>query len=162
MNMNIPSLKKVNIAKGSKIDLFDQLALVNFSSAPVAINISHLEDQERYLEFIEEYINENEIRLIPYPICVLVKDDLYSEKLLIIKKLKGAPNFYNQKIKPLNLKENALLKRISLLQNKIKNNNIAESQNVFKNYARYTKEVDLLDRQGKFINKIILRGNEDE
>ena len=104
---------------------------------------------------IESYIEEHDVRMIPYPICVLSSEDIQSTSLLVIKNLKNSPNFFNQKIKTLNLKENALLKRINLLQSKLKNNNIAQSQRTLKDFSYVTQEIDLLDRQSRFIRKII-------
>jgi hypothetical protein len=153
--MSIPSLKKVNIAKSKKTELYAQLDLVSFTGAPVAINIAHLEGQVDILKNIESYIEENEVRLIPYPVCVLCSEDIQSSSLLIIKNLRNSPNFFNQKIKTLNLKENALLKRINLLQSKLKNNNTPQSQRILRDFSSVTQEIDLLDRQSRFIKKII-------
>lgn len=153
--MSIPSLKKVNIAENNLSDLSGQLDLINFDNAPVAISISHIKDQYSVVQKIEEYIVENNLKLLPYPVCLITNENIRSNSLIIIKETKEAPRFFLQKIKSLNLKENAILKKISLLQTKIRSTNISQSKETFKNYSQATRRINKLQRQSSFINEIL-------
>lgn len=153
--MSIPSLKKVNISEERINDLKGQLDQISFDGAPVAISISHIKDQYSLTRQIEEYLVEKNRKMIPYPICLITSVNIQSSSLIVIKETKEAPRFFLQKIKSLNLKENAILKKIALLQTKIKSTNITLSQNTFKEYSKATKKIHDLERQSNFINDIL-------
>jgi hypothetical protein len=154
--MSIPSLKKVNLSQDIT-ELTGQLDQISFDDVPLAINISHLKEQIQAIKIIETYIKDNRIKLTPYPISIITTEDYKSSELLILNDTKEFPRFFSQKIKPLNLKENALLKKIYLLQEKIKGTDIKASKDVFQNYAATSKKINMLNRQSTFID-IILKG----
>lgn len=154
--MSIPSLKKVNISQDRIDDLKSQLDQISFDGAPVAISISHIKDQYSVTTQIEDYIIKKKIELIPYPICLITSENIQSNLLIIIKETNEAPKFFLQKIKSLNLKENAILKKIALLQEKIRNTNIAQSKSTFKKYSFSTRKINNLQIQSNFINDILM------
>lgn len=152
--MSIPSLKKVNLSQ-DLTELTSQLDQISFDDVPLAINISHLKDQLKAIGIIEQYIKDNRIRLNPYPVSIITTEEYKSDELLILTDTKYFPRFYSQKLKPLNLKENALLKKISLLQEKIKSIDMPSSKAVFKKYAKTSRKINLLQRQSAFIDTIL-------
>lgn len=152
--MSIPSLKKVNLSQ-DLTELTTQLDQISFDDVPLAINISHLKEQTQAIKIIEDYIKNNRISLTPYPISIITSENYKSSDLLILTDTKNFPRFFSQKIKPLNLKENALLKKIYLLQEKIKNTDIKSSKDIFKKYATTNRKIDMLNRQSTFIDTIL-------
>lgn len=152
--MSIPSLKKVNLSQNIT-ELRSQLDLISFDDVPLALNIAHLRDQKMAIHQIEKYIKDKRINVLPYPISVITTEKFISNKLLIMNNPKFFPKFFIQKLKPLNLKENALLKKINLLQEKIKNTDIISSKRIFESYAKTNRKINILRKQEEFINGIL-------
>ena len=116
--MAIPSFKQVNINFPTKEKIFEQLSLHQFGQLPYIFTISHLEDEVQALSFIEEYLQENDISNYPYPIYIISTLKLYKGPFTLFEKIEELPRFFKQKIKQLNTKENKILQKIYLKQQK--------------------------------------------
>ena len=116
-------------------------------------SISHLQDEVQALSFIEEYLQENDISNYPYPIYIISTIKLYNGPFKLFEKVEELPQFFKQKIKQLNTKENKILQKIYLKQQNLKNMNGVDFTYILKQYAdshkiiyNNMKEADFLDR----------------
>jgi hypothetical protein len=119
--MPVPSYKQVNIKSSLKAEVYNQLNTHQFGQVPYVLNIDHLEDQMMALASIEDYFSDKEIPQYPYPIYVISTLENFGGQLKIFRSFQECPQFFRQKVKQLNVKENKILQRIYLKQNKLKN-----------------------------------------
>ncbi|MCT4641961.1 MAG: hypothetical protein N4A33_06640 [Bacteriovoracaceae bacterium] len=154
--MALPSLKKINLSKTTEPELYAQLSTIKFSLSPIILGVTAIEDQKAAVQTIDKFIKEKKIRTIPYPICIQVsQEDIHSQSCLVIKDAKEAPQFFSQKVKPLNLKENQLLSKVNLLQSKIFSSNSDEIEPILKEYTKNHKTIFSLEKQEAFFKEVL-------
>lgn len=155
--MPIPSYKQVHIKSDKRELIFEQLILHLFGQVPYIFSISHLGDQIEALKSIEDFIEENELSNYPYPNYIISSIKNYSGSLNIFKSLEECPSFFKQKIKQLNIKENKILQKIYLKQNKIKNMRDIEYRPYLEEYGHAHKKMSDLYNEEFFLKNILTK-----
>ena len=109
--MVIPSYKKIHLKSDKIEDVNDQLSELNFSHSPHIIIISHLKDESESLalECLEHFFRESSLSLDVYPIYIATNlYDASNSELTLISAPAKAPQFFQQKIKPLPFCKNSI------------------------------------------------------
>ena len=70
------------------------------------------ENQLVVLDYIEEYLNSINKRMIPYDVYIITTVDNYTGPLSIFSEMNSLPHHYRRKNRPLNTKEANIMKKI--------------------------------------------------
>lgn len=153
--MPIPSYKQIHIKSSERNIIFEQLDSHCFGQVPYLICIDHMSEQESILKSLEFYFDQKETNVYPYPVYIISNIENYKGELLIINSLDNSPQFFKQKIKQLNVKENKILQKIKLKQNSLQNIKRQDYNPFINNYAKIHKELKLLHQEQLFYDKLL-------
>lgn len=134
--MGLPLYKVLEIYDPKKPALWAKLANAPIGQQPVVVDISRLNEKElSALEYIEEFIRLKKARPFPYPLYIISKIKNHRGVLELVPSVEKLPQYYKKKNRPLNMKENTLMAKVSLKQGKLENINIDEFTPVADAYA---------------------------
>jgi hypothetical protein len=155
--MPIPSYKQVHIKGSDQNNITKQLSIHKYGNIPYVFIITHLENQIEAIENIETYLKDYEVPLWPYPIYVISSLTEYSGSLDIFDDIKSCPQFYNQKVKTPNVKEQDILHKLTLKQKNISNLKSYEYKPALDNYATGHKTIYRLSSEGLYLENLLFK-----
>ena len=113
--MNLPNYTIIHITSSKEEYIHQELSKVEFQQYPIVFNLLGLkEHQLSVIVQIENYLDINNIFTMPYGVYIISDCIDYGGKLTICPEPGLLPQFYKQKTKNLNNKENNLLKKINM------------------------------------------------
>ena len=140
--MGLPLYKILEIYDPKRAAVWAKLANAPVGAQPVAIDLSNLGDRElEALEYIEEFVRLQKTRAFPYPLYVVSNIKNHRGVLELVPSLEHLPQYYKKKNRPLNMKENSMMAKVSLKQGKLENINLDEFKPLAKTYAAKHKVI---------------------
>lgn len=153
--MSLPCYKIIHLNSIEPRMIVSQLSKLNFYESPIVLNIEHLEDkQSEAIEYIDDYFVESGIDLFPYSVYVIGDCPFYTGKIFVAKDKASLPQFFNQKTKILNVKENSINAKVNLKKQKFLGIKSSVYKPVIKEYGRTHKRIYQLQREMDFLNTI--------
>ena len=153
--MLVPTFKTISINSAEKRMIDAQLDQYEFGTYPYILTINEIiEGQLECLTNIEEYIEEKEITLIPYPIYIIGDIKNYKGKLEVFSSKKEIPRFYNQKERVLNSKEEQIFNKVQLKQRNLNSIQSIDFTPTLKEYARTHKKINELELELHYLAEL--------
>ncbi len=153
--MAVPCFKVYKVISSDKEQLLLLLKQINFSSAPIIIQIQFVEENQLVvLDYIEEYLNSINKRMIPYDVYIITTVDNYTGPLSIFSEMNSLPHHYRRKNRPLNTKEANIMKKIVLKQTNIQNLNEKDYKETIQLYSQNQTELKQLSQYEHFLKQI--------
>ena len=151
----MPCFKIYKFITSEKSEFIKQLKMINFSSNPVILQITNLENQQlNVLGYIEEFLVSIGKKFFPYDVYVISTCHEYTGSLSVFSDINLVPKHFKRKNRPLNSKEANLMKKVNLKQINLKNLNEKDYTAVLKKYAQEQKDLKLLSEQEYFLKKL--------
>lgn len=155
--MQIPSYQYIVINSDHKSNIFEQLQVLNFGKRPYLFDVTNLNDELSAITFIDEYIEQFNVALFPYPIFIITNQLGASKMLETFSGLYDCPQFFNQKSKNLSSAEQKLLTKLELKVNKLNTIKDQSYNENIKQYASKHKEIHSLTLQNLYLEKLLNR-----
>ncbi len=152
--MAIPSYKQININNSSVESVKDQLDLHVFGQLPFILTISHLSNEAEALSSIEDYLEQKSITNYPYPIYIVSTIKNHNGLFSIFETQHECPQFFNQKIKQLNSRENKIIQKVYLKQKNLQNMQGHNFEETLHKYAQNHKEIHILEKEKDFLRSL--------
>jgi hypothetical protein len=150
--MALPCFKIYKFITSEKSEFTSQLKMINFSSSPVVLQITNLEDKQlTVLGHIEEFLESIGKKFFPYDVYIISTCHEYTGHLSVFSNINLVPKHFKRKNRPLNSKEANLMKKVNLKQINLKNLNEKDYTLVLKKYAQEQKELKYLSEQEHFL-----------
>ncbi len=125
---------------------------------PIVLNILHVQQQDDLLFFLDQlrdYLAEKNIHpKTPYPIYIQTDIIKYSPDFIIISE-QYQNRYFLHRSSHSKGKENAILKKISILKQAILNHPIAQIHDELKEYSHKSKKLKDLCSANNFYNKVV-------
>ena len=137
--MPLPLFRVVEILEVRRSSIWSKLVNAPIGKQPVVVDVRTARDMElEALELVDEYLEENNVRDFPYKLYVLTNLSQHP-RLEVFKSWDDLPSFFKKKNRPLNMKENTLMAKVTLKQNSMENINFSEVQETLASYANKHK-----------------------
>lgn len=158
--MALANYKILHLNSFEKRMIYAQLSQLEMTDGPYVLIITHLlENQIEALSSIDEYLQENDLSLFPYPLYIIGYAPEYRGKLNLIFDKKFLPKFFNIKTRPLNIKENIVMNKINLIKENLKSIQHNEYQPIINEFSRTHKIIAEIHSENHFYQKIIAQTN---
>ena len=156
--MIIPNYKTIVLNGQDKQIIHQKLSSVDWNNSPVVINIIQLKEMQiKVLSILEECFEQMSLSLFPYGIYILAYCPEYKGKLTIVNSTKELPQFFQQKTRQLNSKENFALNKVTLKRSNLQGLRGEEYQTLLKYYADNHKKIHHLQSEFLFLDKVNLQ-----
>ncbi|MBC74483.1 MAG: hypothetical protein CME64_00550 [Halobacteriovoraceae bacterium] len=147
--MPLPLFRVVEILEVKRSSIWAKLANAPIGKQPVAVDVRPAKELEyEALELVDEYLTKNKVRDFPYKLSVLTNLGEHP-RLEVFKHWDDLPAFFKRKNRPLNMKENTLMAKVTLKQKNMENINIEEVEETISSYANKHK---LLAKKQSYLN----------
>lgn len=159
--MGLALFKTIEIYDHKRPAIWAKLSNAGIGQQPLAIDLRKLGPEEGpALESIEEYLLQGKGRDFPYPLYIIVSDIETESFISLVDSPERLPRFFKQKSRPLNIKENNMLAKVSLKQKKLESINIEEFKPVVQTYAANHKMIYKKQVYLDYLNEVLteLRG----
>lgn len=153
--MGIPSYKQVHIRYTNKLEIYNQLKAFQFGKNPYIFIITHLEKQQEAIQSLENYFIEYDIESTPYPIFILANQNVNSSIIEVVQSMDQVPQFFHQKVKTPNIKEQAVLAKLDLKKENLSKLRSEDYNPILRNYSSFHKEIYELTREANFYETIL-------
>ena len=160
--MSLPLYKILEIHDPAKPSLWAKLFNAQIGERPVVVDLTPLGDKESAaLELVEEFMLERKAMPFPYPFYVVSSKKSLRGSLQVFPSQERLPAYYKRKNRPLNMKENSLLAKVSLKQKNLENVNMEEARPLLESYGLKHK---ILGKKQSYFNYLeeLLKGLEGE
>ncbi len=153
--MALPCFKVYKVISSDKEQVFSLLKQINFSSAPIIIQIQFVEENQLIvLDYIEEYLISINKRMLPYDVYIITSVEEYTGPLSIFSEMNRLPQHYRRKNISLNTKEANIMKKIVLKQTNIQNLNEKDFKDTIQSYSQHQTELKQLSEYEHFLKQV--------
>ncbi|MCO4753136.1 MAG: hypothetical protein KC478_01575 [Bacteriovoracaceae bacterium] len=153
--MPLPLYKTLEIHEPKKAAIWAKLANAGIGKQPVVVDIRPARELEHEaLVFVDLFMDQTSVRDFPYPLYIITNISQHPS-LDLFPSPNDLPIFYRRKNRPLNMKENTLMAKVSLKQNSLDNVNIEEVRSTLGAYAKKHKMLHKKQTYLNFLNNVL-------